>query len=193
MNISRKIRSESGFTLIEAIVALILAGIMAAVAGIGLVYVVQGYLFTRANAATLQKGQIAMSRITLELKNISLVSSPSTSTSITFYSYKSDPTDPSIATKSKRSIRLSEDGKNIEITEDLEADSLPYTLTYQIEANTGLELKYYNYKEDPPTTNQWILEECYPPSAKIIQIKLRMVGADGSIMELVDRVTPRNI
>ena len=184
MNISRKIRSESGFTLIEAIVALILAGIMAAVAGIGLVYVVQGYLFTRANAATLQKGQIAMSRITLELKNISLVSSPSTSTSITFYSYKSDPTDPSIATKSKRSIRLSEDGKNIEITEDLEADSLPYTLTDQIEANTGLEFKYY---EKDLTT------ECYPPSAKVILVKLRLVGADGSIMELVDRVTPRNI
>jgi len=185
MNISRKIRSESGFTLIEAIVALILAGIMAAVAGIGLVYVVQGYLFTRANAATLQKGQIAMSRITLELKNISLVSSPSTATSVTFFSFKNDD-------DRKRSIRLN--GDKIEITEDLEAGSPQYyTLTDQIEANTGLELKYYNYKEDPPTTNQWILEECYPPSAKIIQIKLRMVGADGSIMELVDRVTPRNI
>lgn len=176
MNISRKIRSESGFTLIEAIVALILAGIMAAVAGIGLVYVVQGYLFTRANAATLQKGQIAMSRITLELKNISLVSSPSTATSVTFYSFKNDD-------DRKRSIRLNVD--KIEITEDLEAGSPQYyTLTDQVEANTGLEFKYY---EKDLTT------ECYPPSAKIIQIKLRMVGADGSIMELVDRVTPRNI
>lgn len=176
MNISRKIRSESGFTLIEAIVALILAGIMAAVAGIGLVYVVQGYLFTRANAATLQKGQIAMSRITLELKNISLVSSPSTATSVTFYSFKNDD-------DRKRSIRLNVD--KIEITEDLEAGSPQYyTLTDQVEANTGLEFKYY---EKDLTT------ECYPPSAKVILVKLRLVGADGSIMELVDRVTPRNI
>jgi len=177
MNISRKIRSKSGFTLIEAIVALILAGIMAAVAGIDLVYVVQGYLFTRANAATLQKGQIAMSRITLELKNISLVSSPSTATSVTFYSFKND-------FKSKRSIRLN--GDEIEITESYTdgVSDVYYTLTDQVEANTGLEFKYY---EKDLTT------ECYPPSAKVILVKLRLVGADGSIMELVDRVTPRNI
>jgi len=187
MKISRKIRSESGFTLIEAIVSLILVGIMAAVAGIGLVYVVQGYLFTRANAATLQKGQIAMSRISLELKNISLVSSPSTSTSITFYSYKSEPTDPSIATKSKRSIRLSDDGEKIEITESYTdgATNIYHPLTDQVEANTGLKFQYYaNYGD---TT------ECYPPSAKVILIKLRLVGADGNVMELIDRVTPRNI
>jgi prepilin-type N-terminal cleavage/methylation domain-containing protein len=185
MNISRKIRSKSGFTLIEVIVALILAGILAAVAGIGLVYVVQGFVFTRANAATLQKGQMAMSRITLELKNISLVSSPSTVSSLTYYSFKND-------VKSKRSIQLN--GDEVGITESYTdgAANTYLPLTDQVEANTGLELKYYNYKEDP-TTNQWILEECYPPSAKIIQIKLRLVGADGSIMELVDRVTPRNI
>lgn len=175
MNISRKIRSKSGFTLIEAIVALILAGIMAAVAGIGLVYVVQGYLFTRANAATLQKGQIAMSRITLELKNISLVSSPSAATSVTFYSFKND-------VKSKRSIRLN--GDKIEITESY-TDGVYYPLTDQAEANTGLKFQYYaNYGD---TT------ECYPPSAKVILITLRLVGADGNVMELVDRVTPRNI
>ena len=162
MNILNKIRSKSGFTLIEVIVSLILAGIMAAVAGIGIVYVVQGYLFTQKNAATLQKGQIAMSRMTLELKNISLVSSPSTSTSITFYSYKSDPTDPSLLPKATI-YSPQRRRQNIEITEDLEADSLPYTLTDQIEANTGLELKYYNYKEDPPTTNQWILESVIHP------------------------------
>lgn len=184
MNISRKIRSESGFTLIEAIVALILAGIMAAVAGIGLVYVVQGYLFTRANAATLQKGQIAMSRITLELKNISTISGSSTANSITFESFKDND-------KRTRSIKLT--GNEIEITESYKDESGTYPLTDQVEANTGLEFKYYDYKEDP-TTNQWIWEECsLTSSAKIIQIKLRLVGADGSIMELVDRVTPRNI
>lgn len=177
MKISRKIRSESGFTLIEAIVSLILVGIMAAVAGMGVIYIVQGFVFTRANAATLQKGQIAMSRITLELKNISLISSPSTATSITFYSFKND-------FKSKRSIQLNSD--KIEITESYTdgVSDVYYTLTDQVEANTGLEFKYY---EKDLTT------ECYPPSAKVILVKLRLVGADGSIMELVDRVTPRNI
>lgn len=178
MNISNKIRSKSGFTLIEVIVSLILAGIMAAVAGIGIVYVVQGYLFTQKNAATLQKGQIAMSRMTLELKNISLVSSPSAATSVTFYSFKND-------VKSKRSIRLNVD--KVEITESY-ADGTTntyYALSDQAEANTGLKFQYYaNYGD---TT------ECYPPSAKVILITLRLVGADGNVMELVDRVTPRNI
>lgn len=161
--------------MIEVIVALILAGIMAAVAGIGIVYVVQGYLFTQMNAATLQKGQIAMSRMALELKNISLVSSPSEATSVTFYSFKND-------VKSKRSIRLN--GDKIEITESY-TDGVYYPLTDQAEANTGLKFQYYaNYGD---TT------ECYPPSAKVILITLRLVGADGSVMELVDRVTPRNI
>lgn len=175
MKISRKIRSESGFTLIEAIVSLILVGIMAAVAGMGIVYVVKGYIFTQMNAATLQKGQIAMSRITLELKNISLVSSPSTATSITFYSFKND-------LKSKRSIQLNV--AKIEITESY-TDEAYLPLTDQVEANTGLEFKYY--------ANYDLTTECYPPSAKVILVTLRLVGADGSIMELVDRVTPRNI
>jgi len=58
-------------------------------------------------------------------------------------------------------------------------------LTDQVEANTGLKFQYY--------TNYGDTTECYPPSAKVILIKLRLVGADGSIMELVDKVTPRNI
>ena len=178
MKISRKIRSESGFTLIEAIVSLILVGIMAAVAGMGVIYIVQGFVFTRANAATLQKGQIAMSRITLELKNISLISSPSTVSSLTFYSFKND-------FKSKRSIQLNSD--KIEITESYTDGVVDdyYTLTDQVEANTGLKFQYYaNYGD---TT------ECYPPSAKVIVIKLRLIGADGIVMELIDKVTPRNI
>lgn len=151
MKISRKIRSESGFTLIEAIVSLILVGIMAAVAGMGIVYIVQGFVFTRANAATLQKGQIAMSRITLELKNISLISSPSTATSITFYSFKND-------SKSKRSIQLNSD--KIEITESYTDGVVDdyYTLTDQVEANTGLKFQYYASYGD--TT------ECYPPKCE---------------------------
>jgi len=175
--------SKKGFTIIEVVVSLVLIGIMALVLGLGFHNMVRGYLFARDNEVLIQKGQIAMSRITQELKNIALVSSPSTSTSITFYSYKSDPTDPSIATKEKRSIRLSDDGKKVEITESYGATEYN-TLTDQLAPN-GFTLEYY---ENYGATNQ-----CYPPSARIIVVKLRLTGPANYILELTDRVAPRNI
>jgi prepilin-type N-terminal cleavage/methylation domain-containing protein len=56
-------RKEAGFTLIEMIVSLILVGIMASVAGMGIVAGVQGYLFAKDNAAVSGKAQLAMSRL----------------------------------------------------------------------------------------------------------------------------------
>jgi len=56
-------KHEAGFTLIEIIVSLILVGIMASVAGMGIVAGVQGYLFAKDNAAVSGKAQLAMSRL----------------------------------------------------------------------------------------------------------------------------------
>ena len=58
---------EAGFTLIEVVVTLVLVGIMAAVAGMAIVQGVQGYVFARENATTTQKAQLAMARMSLEL------------------------------------------------------------------------------------------------------------------------------
>ena len=56
-------KNEAGFTLIEIIVSLILVGIMASVAGMGIVTGVKGYLFAKDNAAVSGKAQLAMSRL----------------------------------------------------------------------------------------------------------------------------------
>ncbi len=60
-------KSESGFTLIEIIVALVLLAIIVAVAGLGLVKGSQGYIFAQQNSQTVQMAQIAMARIVKEL------------------------------------------------------------------------------------------------------------------------------
>ena len=65
--ITRRLSDEKAFTLIEVIVSLILAGIIAVVAGLGLVQVSQGYIFAKQNAETMQKIQVAMNRIVKEL------------------------------------------------------------------------------------------------------------------------------
>jgi prepilin-type N-terminal cleavage/methylation domain-containing protein len=61
---------ESGFTLFEIIISLVILGIMAAVAGMGIVTGVKGYAFTRENAHLAQKSSLAMARMTRELLEI---------------------------------------------------------------------------------------------------------------------------
>jgi len=177
MKISRKIRSEGGFTLIEAIVALILAGIMAAVASIGLVYVVQGFVFTRANAVTLQKGQMAMIRISQEINNIVSISSLS-ATTITFISYKKLISDGSTGgnIEKTRTIRLSLNGNEIEIDD---GDGVFHTLTDQVANGDGLKFEKVEIGD--------------PKKATIIVVTLKMVGADGVKQEFEARVMPRNM
>ncbi|MCX5831478.1 MAG: type II secretion system protein [Deltaproteobacteria bacterium] len=59
--------NEKAFTLIEVIVSLVLIGIMAAIAGMGLMRIAEGYVFTKQNAEATQKAQIAMARMVKEL------------------------------------------------------------------------------------------------------------------------------
>ena len=65
------LKDNSGFTLIEIIAVLILAGILGAVAGRGIVTGVQGYMLARENAVLAQKAQLALGRMTRELTEIS--------------------------------------------------------------------------------------------------------------------------
>jgi prepilin-type N-terminal cleavage/methylation domain-containing protein len=58
---------QKGFTLIEVIVVLILVGILGALAGLGIVSAVQGYMFSKENAAISEKAQLAIARINREL------------------------------------------------------------------------------------------------------------------------------
>lgn len=59
---------DSGFTLIEMIVSLVLMSILVAVFGMGLVSAVESYEFSRINVEIAQRGQMAMARIGKELR-----------------------------------------------------------------------------------------------------------------------------
>ena len=77
-------KREAGFTLLEIAAVLVLVGILSAVAGFGIVQGVEGYVWAQNNAETTQKAQLALSRITRELRELSSINSASSNTVIIF-------------------------------------------------------------------------------------------------------------
>ena len=73
---------ESGFTLIEIIVSLVIAGILVAVAGMGLTTATRGYVFARENAHMAQKSQLALARLNREFMEMLDVVTPTSSSII---------------------------------------------------------------------------------------------------------------
>jgi prepilin-type N-terminal cleavage/methylation domain-containing protein len=67
-------KREAGFTLIEIIVALVMVGIMSVFAGLFMTTFLDGYFMAKDNADTALKAQMALDRISMELKDISPVS-----------------------------------------------------------------------------------------------------------------------
>lgn len=76
---------RAGFTLIEVIVGMVIIGIVAAIAGLGVPMYARSYLFVRNNQAISQKAQIALVRIGRELADLqSITTIGSSPTSITY-------------------------------------------------------------------------------------------------------------
>jgi prepilin-type N-terminal cleavage/methylation domain-containing protein len=161
------INKQKGFTLIEIIFVLIIVGIMLAVGGLGLVQVVKGMIFTKMNAATTQKGQIAMTKLVKEFSNINISSiTAANATSISFTSTKND-------VNSSHTVMLS--GSTITFDGDIVTDHVSsFTLNY-----------YDNYDSAAQTTWQ--------SSRRIIEITLKLTGADDVKSEFKERVKPRNL
>src|SRR5210317_428691 len=69
-----RVNGDAGFTLIEIIVSLVIAGILASIAGMGIVSDISGYAFVRENVSLSQKIQLATARINRELLELTDIS-----------------------------------------------------------------------------------------------------------------------
>jgi prepilin-type N-terminal cleavage/methylation domain-containing protein len=77
-----RIKNDSGFTLIEIIVTLVLAGIMATLGGMFLVQAIRGYMMVQGNTQISQQAQLAMTRIGREIMEMQDMTADGTATTL---------------------------------------------------------------------------------------------------------------
>jgi len=165
MGMRKKIVSEKGFTLIEMIVVLILVSILAVFAGMGITSIIEGFFVTKMNAETTQKGQVTLTRLVKEFTALTSVSSAA-ATSITFTSYKQGALG---------NHAVSWAGNDLSLDGDVLTDNVS-------EFNLG----YYDSFDG-------VKQSTWSSSRKVIEITLKLKGANDVVSVFTDRVKPRNL
>jgi len=118
-------KTQTGFTLIEIIVSLLLVGFLALFAGMGIVTFTKGYIFARENAHMAQKANMALQRINRELRELIDVSAAS-STAVTIGS----PAGTRIIGLDDEKIKIAEAGVSLADGNILIDDVGGLTLSY---------------------------------------------------------------
>ena len=78
------LKQEAGFTLIEIIVTLVLVGILSVFAGLFMTTFLNGYFMVKNNSDTAMKAQMALDRISIELRDVRALSALTDNSLITY-------------------------------------------------------------------------------------------------------------
>jgi prepilin-type N-terminal cleavage/methylation domain-containing protein len=165
----RKVKLDArGFTLIEMIASLVLLGIMAVMAGLGIVQITKQYVFTQKAGETAQVAQVAMARMVKELTLVRSATSTG-SGSIVF----------DTPTLSGRSISWAGVNSPILMNGERLIDNIQsFTLSYHNTYST------YDGGAFPGSFS--------PTSTVMIGISFKDTGADGISSTFTDRAFVRN-
>jgi prepilin-type N-terminal cleavage/methylation domain-containing protein len=155
---------EKGFTLVEVIVALVLLGIVSAIAGMGLVVLAHGYLFSKQNATMVDKGQTAITRIVKELGDCTVTAGTATSVTVR---RQSDGTSHTFswAGAAGAPLLLTDPGNDIAVLTDNVA---------------SFSLAYYD--------NGGSIVAATAASLSQVQSTLQLIAADNSVHTFTNRV-----
>jgi prepilin-type N-terminal cleavage/methylation domain-containing protein len=170
--------SQAGFTLIEIIVSLILVGVLAAMGGLAIVQVIQGYMMTRENSAMTQKAQLAMSRITREIIEMINIPSDATATAL-----------PINNAGGNRTIGLNSGAVKMAFGTDTLANG-----DILIDNVSAFTLVYYSRNA---SSGAVVTASTWPATNDIttlttIDVNLQISRAGGGVLAFANRVAPRN-
>ena len=79
-------QQEAGFTLIEVVASLVIVGILAVFTSLFLVVGLEGYEFTRNATDAAMNAEVALNRISLELKNVAGITAENPNSSLAYTS-----------------------------------------------------------------------------------------------------------
>jgi prepilin-type N-terminal cleavage/methylation domain-containing protein len=167
---------QKGFTLIEVIVTLVLVGITAALAGMWIVSVVNGYIFTKMNADTVQKAQLAMTRLTMEFTRIKTVDTISAE-QITYTRTGPSGYVSGIVKKNGNLLELQLANSPAD-----PALSSPTTLTDSV---NSFVLTSCDEANSTSCLSTWT------STSRIIEITITLMGANNTTSAFTKRITPR--
>jgi prepilin-type N-terminal cleavage/methylation domain-containing protein len=170
------LKNQIGFTLIEIVVTLLLVGITAAMAGLWIVSVANGYVFIKLNMETTQKAQLVITRLEKEFKTMTAIEA-SSEESITYtrtnYDYEHNRPGAPLA---GQKVMVLPDSKTLKLNDDVLSDNVEvFTLSYCDDMNSN------------SCFTSW------QPTSRIIEITLTMSGAGGEKSVFTQRVAPRNL
>jgi len=157
------VKKESGFTLIEVIVSLLLVGLLASIAGLSVYKGMEGYLMASENAALTQTSQLVLERLRREILLLNGVTAAS-GTNLQFSN--------SLGTRT-----IDWDGETVKISDD--------TL---VEGVNSFSLAYFKGDGNPWSVPGDTLQELAE-----VQINITLSHAiSGSIPPFSTSVNPRN-
>jgi prepilin-type N-terminal cleavage/methylation domain-containing protein len=181
-------KSSAGFTLIEVIASLVVMGIVAAVAGMGLVRGIQAYTITRTSTEAVQRAEYAVNRIKQELMNMDTVTAAGPDT-ITFTSnFTTDypgRNDGTAYTFTRVGNQI-----NLTVTPLVGAASTNALITGLGTYATGLFS--YQSNTDIGNNNTWAIAQLFN-TLKTVNIQLIIARSDGAgDLTFTTSVNPRN-
>lgn len=171
--------NKKGFTLIEIIAVLIILGISATFATMGIVSVVNAYIFTKMNMTTAQKAQLAMTRLTKDIVNIDSISAAS-GTAITYLRK-----DGTLDITGPYTVQIV-NGDELQII----IGGTGSILTDSVDSG-GFALRYCD--DIDPIAGTQVCGTAWTGTSKIIEITLVLKGANDIPSTFSERVAPRNL
>ncbi len=166
--------NKSGFSLIELISVLVISGFLVLFGSYGIINAVNSYFFQKTNSETAYKGQLAMTRISKEFRNLTSTTS-ATATSIEYKTYREGV---------EETHKLSWDGT---AGDPLLYDNFSSNGNTLADSVKNFKLEYYDSYDDSYPESTW------QSSTKLIGVSLELIGADNTSSVFTGRIRPRNL